>query len=104
MPNYNKKWGSKKRPVTVERDEVASNAPYSDTVDATTQASSVMRFEQTERAVKTEPFGSYFTTSDPVIYKNVNKFEGKSSYFHYFPTEEKSEQVLEKFWFEAKNK
>ena len=46
-PSYNKKWGSKKkRPVTVEREETKSNGPaVSEHYDATTQASSQMRFE-----------------------------------------------------------
>lgn len=62
--------------------------------EATTQASSTVtaRFEQSERAVHVQPFAAYYTTSDPVVYKDVNKFEGRSNYFHYYPTEEKAEQ------------
>lgn len=34
----------------------------------------------------------------------VNKFEGRSSYFSYYPTNELYEQRLETVWFHHKNK
>lgn len=92
LPNYNNKWGSRKRPNTQTRDDITTKSDAM--TEATTQASSyaTTRFEQTERAVHVQPFTAYYTTSDPVVYKDVNKFEGRSNYFHYYPTEEKAEQ------------
>ena len=37
-------------------------------------------------------------------YTTVNKFEGKSSYFSYYPTTDLKEQKLEQVWFHHKNK
>ena len=36
-------------------------------------------------------------------YTTTNKFEGKSSYFSYYPTTDIKEQKLEELWFNHKN-
>ena len=33
-----------------------------------------------------------------------NRFEGRSNYFHYYPTDSITEQKLETVWFEAQNR
>jgi hypothetical protein len=39
-----------------------------------------------------------------VVYSVQNRFEGKSNYFNYFPTDRLLEQRLETVWFESQNK
>jgi hypothetical protein len=58
------------------------------------------RFTQTEKAVKKLPFKTFYTTNltdydgevDNVQFEAVNRFEGRSSYFHYYPTDNIVEQ------------
>ena len=38
------------------------------------------------------------------MFKTQNRFEGKSNFFHYVPTEDVEEQKVEKVWFENQNK
>ena len=82
------------------------NSGQASHTELTTLASSkdIRKFEHTERAQSAHPFKTYYTTGEPVVYKNVNKFEGRSNYFHYYPTGTADEQKLEKIWFEDKNK
>lgn len=54
--------------------------------DATTQAQSV--FEEDERSIRSYPFKNFYTTGDPVVFKNQNRFEGKSNYLNYVPTDD----------------
>jgi len=54
-----------------------------------TQASSKdihQRFEHKERARSAHPFKTFYTTGDPVMFGTTNTFEGRSSYYHYYPT------------------
>lgn len=37
-------------------------------------------------------------------FKTQNRFEGKSNYFHYYPTGHIDEQKLEMVWYEHKNR
>lgn len=50
------------------------------------------------------PFKQFYTSGEPVQFQNVNRFEGKSNYLHYYPSTSESENRLEKFWFQHKNK
>ena len=68
----------------------------------TTQAQS--NFEEEEGAFQSLPFGKFFSTNDPVIFKTQNRFEGKSNYHYYYPTTDLQEQSLEKIWFENMNR
>jgi len=34
----------------------------------------------------------------------MNRFEGRSNYFHYYPTDDMAEQEIEKMWFLSQNK
>jgi len=67
-------------------------------------------FERTERATKRLPFNTFYTTNlteedvQKVKYNTQNRFEGRSSYFHYYPTDTVTEQKLETVWWEAKNR
>ncbi|CDW84410.1 UNKNOWN [Stylonychia lemnae] len=70
--------------------------------DATTQAQSV--FEEDEKSVKSHPFKNFYTTGDPVVFKTQNRFEGKSNFHNYFPTNDMTEQKIEKIWFQNKNR
>eukprot|EP00347_Sterkiella_histriomuscorum_P008883 403343381 len=70
--------------------------------DATTQAQSV--FEEDERSIRSYPFKNFFTTGDPVVFKSQNRFEGKSNYLNYVPTEDMAEQKIEKIWFHNQNR
>lgn len=64
----------------------------------TTQAYS--QLEEEERSTYQHPFKHFYTTGEPVIYKTQNRFEGKSNFFHYYPTDDMEEQKIEKAWFE----
>lgn len=70
--------------------------------DVTTQAQSV--FEEDERSTFQHPFAKFYTTGEPVVFKTQNRFEGRSNYFHYYPTDEMTEQKIEKIWFEHQNR
>jgi hypothetical protein len=68
-------------------------------------------FEKTERAVRKRPFDTFYTSNVnadnppvPVKYAQQNRFEGKSNYFHYVPTDTLTEQRMECVWFEHQNK
>lgn len=53
-------------------------------------------FRQTEGATYKPPFKSFYTGEQrDVEYTTTNKFEGKSSYFSYYPTTSLKEQKLE---------
>lgn len=65
--------------------------------EVTTQAASV--FEEDERSVYSHPFTKFYTTGDPVVFKTQNRFEGRSNYLNYYPTDDMTEQKLEKIWF-----
>lgn len=57
-------------------------------------------FSQSEGATFKPAFKTFYTNSEqPVKYTTINKFEGKSSYFSYYPTNELYEQKLEQVWF-----
>lgn len=61
-------------------------------------------FSQTEGATYRPPFKTFYTNGEvEVKYTTTNKFEGKSSYFSYFPTTDIKEQKLEELWFNHKN-
>jgi hypothetical protein len=50
-------------------------------------------------------FKNFFITGNEVAFPvSINKFEGRSNYFHYFPTGSTLEQKLEKMWQGAQNK
>lgn len=63
-------------------------------------------FEKTESSIKRQPFDTFYTinmSKDPpqqVQFTTQNRFEGRSSYFNYYPTESVVEQRLETVWFE----
>ena len=72
-------------------------------------ASHVDTFEKVEKAVKTKPFKEFWsanTSEGPsdVKYQTQNRFEGRSSYFNYYPTDQLFEQKLEAFWWENQNR
>ena len=86
----------------------AEERPESTTLSAykgelTTQAQSV--FEEEEGATYSLPFKQFYTdNSQAVVYKTMNRFEGRSNYFHYYPTDDMAEQEIEKMWFLSQNK
>ena len=49
---------------------------------------STAKFQQDENAVVRLPYKTFYTTGEEVKFDSVNKFEGRSSYFSYFPTGE----------------
>ena len=57
--------------------------------EMTTQAQS--GFEETERQIKEYPFGRFFSTNDPVVFKTQNRFEGRSNYNNYYPSSDLEE-------------
>ena len=62
-------------------------------------------FSQVEGAKYKPAFETFYTNSEQnVKFTSVNKFEGISSYFSYFPTDQLSEQKLEQFWWHHQNK
>lgn len=66
-------------------------------------------FQQTEGAIFKPPYKTFYTSKEDNLIKDVkytttNKFEGKSSYFSYYPTNELHEQKLEQVWWHHKNK
>lgn len=84
----------------------------SSSVAGSTQAGSSVRFSdtvgtftQTEGATYRPAFKTFYTNSEQEVkYTTTNKFEGVSSFFSYFPTNELKEQKLEQFWFHHQNK
>lgn len=69
----------------------------------TTQAQSV--FEEEERASYSLPFSKFYTNNEqPVLFRNQNRFEGRSNFYHYYPTDDMEEQSVEKMWFLSQNK
>jgi len=74
-----------------------------DNAQSTTIGSS---FEKTERAIKKQPFDTFYTVNltnekpQPVQFVKQNRFEGRSNYFNYYPTDTYVEQRLETVWFE----
>ena len=56
-------------------------------------------FQQTEGATYKPNFKTFYTNSEmEVKYTTVNKFEGRSNYFSYFPTDDLKELQLEQVW------
>ena len=59
------------------------------------------QFEKTEKAIKKKPYDTFWTanmSTEPiqhVKYQQQNRFEGRSSYFSYYPTDQLFEQKLE---------
>ncbi|TNV83407.1 hypothetical protein FGO68_gene17165 [Halteria grandinella] len=81
----------------------ASSATSLAFADLTTQAQS--EFEEQERSTYSLPFNRFFTNNDQqVVFKNQNRFEGRSNYYHYYPTDDMKEQDIEKMWFLSQNK
>ena len=80
--------------------------------EASTKAGTSVRFSDTagdfsqvEGAKYKPAFKTFFTNSEQEVkFTTVNKFEGTSSYFSYFPTDELKEQKLEQFWWHHQNK
>lgn len=70
----------------------------------TVYTESTNKFAQEEGAVMKVPFKTFYTTGEDVKFDTVNKFEGKSGYFSYYPTGEIHEQRLEHYWFAHANK
>ena len=70
--------------------------------EVTTQAASV--FEEDEKSLRAHPFKHFFTTGEPVVFRTQNRFEGRSNFYSYFPTEDAQEQRVERAWFEGQNK
>lgn len=74
---------------------------------ASTQAASTVRFSdttgaftQTEGATFKPAFRTFYTNNEQEVkYTTTNKFEGRSSYFSYYPTNELYEQRLETVWY-----
>lgn len=57
-------------------------------------------FEEEERSVYSHPFSKFYSTGEPVVFKTQNRFEGKSNYLNYYPTDDMAEQKIEQIWFE----
>ena len=70
----------------------------------TVYTESTNKFAQEEGAVLKVPFKTFYTTGEDVRFDTVNKFEGKSGYFSYYPTGQIHEQRLEHYWFAHANK
>lgn len=72
--------------------------------------SHIDNFEKVEKAVKKMPFKEFWSAntssgqSSEVKYQTQNRFEGRSSYFNYYPTDQLYEQKLEAFWWENQNR
>lgn len=87
------------------------NDSQADMMSASTKAGSSVRFSeinnqfsQTEGATFKPAFKSFYTNSEQEVkYTSVNKFEGRSNYFGYHPTNDLKEQQLEQVWWEHKN-
>lgn len=80
------------------------------THDGSRPYSHIESFEKVEKAVKRQPFDQFYTadvsksTASEVKYATQNRFEGRSSYFNYYPTDQLYEQKLESFWWENQNR
>lgn len=63
------------------------------------------QFSQTEGATFKPNFKQFYTNSEQEVrYTTINKFEGRSNYFMYHPTNDLKEQQLEAVWWEHKNR
>lgn len=71
--------------------------------ELTTQAQSV--FEEEEGSKYSLPFQRFYTNDEqPVVFKTQNRFEGRSNYQNYYPTDDMTEQKIEKMWYHYQNK
>ena len=70
--------------------------------DVTTQAQS--QLEEEERSTFQQPFRNFYTSGEPVMFRTMNRFEGRSNFFNYYPTDDMQEQKIEKAWFENQNR
>ena len=62
-------------------------------------------FCQTEGATYKPPFKVFYTNSEQEVqHVSVNKFEGRSNYFAYYPSQDLAEQNLEQVWWRHQNK
>ena len=61
-------------------------------------------FTAAEKSVLLKPFDQFYTSKEKVEFETHNRFEGRSSYFSYYPTGTEIEQALEKAWFEYQNR
>ena len=48
-------------------------------------------FEEEERSTFQHPFRNFYTSGEPVQFKTMNRFEGRSNFFHYYPTDDMEE-------------
>ena len=84
---------------------------HADIMSSSTKAGSSVKFSemnnqfsQTEGATFKPAFKSFYTNSEQEVkYTSVNRFEGRSNYYMYHPTNDLKEQQLEKVWWEHKN-
>lgn len=80
--------------------------PLADSV----MAQKIKTFEKTERATMKHPFTSFYSATaadgkpQEVKYDRMNRFEGRGSHFHYYPTNDLKERRLENFWWETQNR
>lgn len=72
-----------------------SQAPTAASVNAALSANArgvsagrYTRFDETDRAVETQPFKAFYTSNEPVEYRKENRFEGRGNYQNYYPTGE----------------
>lgn len=105
MKNKSEQEGGQPGLATSNLGSIYDNASTKES-QATTKADSQSQsdFSQKEKAVRTHPFSQFYSTGEPVQFKTQNRFEGKSNYFHYYPTGHIDEQKLEMVWFEHKNR
>jgi hypothetical protein len=67
-------------------------------------------FQRTEKAVRKENYPTFYTSNltdgeqQKVEYQRQNRFEGRSAYFSYYPTDQLFEQKLESVWWEHQNR
>ena len=75
-------------PVTSQQDDQSTKPGSSVRFSETTGP-----FTQTEGATYKPQFKSFYTNGDQEVkYTTINKFEGRSSFFSYYPTTEIKEQ------------
>lgn len=95
-------------PLTQSHDVASTAASMRATTAAGTSvrfSDTVGNFSQQEGATYRPEFKSFYTNAEQEVkYTTANKFEGKSSYYSYFPTTDIKEQELEQIWFHHKNK
>jgi len=85
------------RPVSAYQQSSNQNA-------STTAKTQFSYFTKTERATTAHPNQKFYTTNKDVTSITQNKFEGKSNYNNYYPSDSLQEQKMEKIWQEAKNR